>query len=135
MKRQLKMRGSKEVPELEALAGRTTFPVYNSLFNSYKNRLRELVVKNFGYSVKDTFDYDEDKQQFYFRVEPAMSIFRVGNTRFRAEMWVAIDPKLPVEPQFALAREKIKQMTAHFIFAYRVFKNAFEAGEIKEEVE
>lgn len=134
--KKFRMKGGREIAEVEALAARTAFPAYNGGFQSYYGRLRDLVAQNFGYHVVDkSFDYDDDKQCFFFQVRPAISIFRVGNTRFIAEMPVTIDPTLPLAPQFALAQEKFEAMTKHFYFAFGAFIKGVESGEIKEEVE
>lgn len=128
------MKDTKQAKALDDAAPLIIFPKEDSLFSSYKSSLRDLVADNFGYSTRESFEYEETDQKFYFKVESTGSVLRVGKTRVRFEVNIEIDPKLPLAPQFDTAHAQIAALEEHSVFVHKALFEAASKGEIKDAV-
>jgi hypothetical protein len=94
------MKNNKGITALTTLAQSVTFPRDDQNFNTFKSRLRGLVSLNFGYVAERTFDYDEYSQTFYWKSDES-TIVSLNGTRISISRNFSLDPRKPIEEEFA----------------------------------
>lgn len=98
------MRGKEKLAKLTAEAGKVDFPRPDTLYERFRDSLKELVEENFGYSAAKNLEYDKYRGVFDFEIGGYCSF--LGSTKIGLTFRGTISPDRPLLEEFKrLAKE------------------------------